>query len=374
MGLLGIITEVTLKVEDDYDVQGTFSTVDIDNVEFDMFGEQGSTKPRLADWLQSEPYSRLLWWPQEGVDRVQVWRCARAAAKGLRKPHVQFDHPALEQDVINFFYTKVLPAVKKVAQNLPGWNEVDAFIDELAAKVQQAVAKALVAPITEPSEAEVGQAFQDLKAEVTAGRTGKPAETVYAVMVRTVIRLFMELETKTPFRDRWYDGIPDDNQVWDEKIPIRFTEVWVPIERSAQVMKELRALYLSLSPFKRGSFCVEIYAAPKSDFFLSPAFGGDMLRIDIFAFENGPEYDALDEFYEPFWQLLRDHGGRFHWGKRLSPPASSSGADYRAGYLGARRDDFMMWREELDPVGIFLTKYWKDHLGLEQPSMSLAAQ
>ena len=67
----------------------------------------------------------------------------------------------------------------------------------------------------------------------------------------------------------------------------------------------------------------------------------------------------MTDFLPQFWDALEPFGYRLHWGKLLPPPNPAK--------LTARQPDFAKWkavRERVDPGNVFLTKYWKDQLGL----------
>ena len=91
---------------------------------------------------------------------------------------------------------------------------------------------------------------------------------------------------------------------------------------------------------------------------MSPAFDRDVVKIDHFWFMHSAG-DPSQSYYPQFWNLLKDLDYRLHWGKYL--PKDS------AAFLPARYphwDDFMNLRQRLDPNDVFLTDYWRTHLGL----------
>jgi hypothetical protein len=95
---------------------------------------------------------------------------------------------------------------------------------------------------------------------------------------------------------------------------------------------------------------------------MSPAYRQDVVRIDVFWFaRNAAPPDQA--FFPQFWRLLAKHDFRPHWGKYLPPPDSSTGVGYlRKNY--PRWDDFMRRRAAHDPGQIFVTDYWRRHLGI----------
>ena len=66
-----------------------------------------------------------------------------------------------------------------------------------------------------------------------------------------------------------------------------------------------------------------------------------------------------DEVYFPaLWEKLNKYDYRLHWGKSLSGEVDFLKPLY------PRWDDWMQLRAELDPDQIFVTDYWRRHLGI----------
>ena len=78
MGLLGVITAVTLQCVERYTVQGQEDTTTYDDCQIDLFEETPASKPGLETFLRRTEHSRLLWWPQKGVKKVTVWQASKA--------------------------------------------------------------------------------------------------------------------------------------------------------------------------------------------------------------------------------------------------------------------------------------------------------
>ncbi len=294
MGLLGIISEVTFQCEDAYDVEGREVTAKVDRSPVDLFADGA-----LEKWLRDAEYNRLLWWPQHGVDTVQLWEATRAPAGGARRPFVS------------------------------------------ATRAQQAILRVY---------------FEALAFD----------SPPYAPHTQRIIQLIhnaaLDLGTKT-FRDTWHQGLPMDNQISDGLMPTEFTELFIDIRRTGEVMRELRDFFAGDRDMDRtGAYAIEIYPAPASRFWMSPSYGMDTVRVDVFWFTTEVG-DPVTDFYPQYWKLLEKYDFRFHWGKHLSPPGSSTGVEYRRRSL-PRWDDFLAARRRLDPKGVFLTDYWRAHLGI----------
>ena len=112
----------------------------------------------------------------------------------------------------------------------------------------------------------------------------------------------------------------------------------------------------------------EIYAARKSPFWLSPAFGRDVFRFDVFWVVRGGNDihnpQAPVTFYKQFWQLLDVSGieYRCHWGKYLSLMYMDEEHKNRQLNSYPKLDAFRALREEHDPNNVFLAPYWKEAL------------
>jgi D-arabinono-1,4-lactone oxidase len=310
LGLLGIISTVTFECEPRYDVVGrqdTRKTAELEDPGLFESGAQG-----LQRFLETneDAYARLLWWPQKGVDKVDVWRARREYTAESqthrpalnRRPFVQV--PRILQFVINAFYNFI-------AHDAP------------------------------------------------------PYKPLIQRLVRLVLNAFLrEGETKE-FRGPWHEILPMDNGISDQLMPTDFTELFIPIERTGEVMKKLRDFFaedtgdMALT----GSYAFEIYAGHASAFWLSPSYGRHSIRVDVFWFRT--DKGDREKFYARYWELLRPFGFRLHWGKFLP--------EGEARYLRQRYpkwDDFMALRQKMDPDGVFLSSYWKRHLGLESSGAS----
>jgi hypothetical protein len=77
--------------------------------------------------------------------------------------------------------------------------------------------------------------------------------------------------------------------------------------------------------------------------------------------------------FRHLFETFDDLGYRLHWGKALPLDAPRSAAQLSRGY--PRWNDFLSRRAAFDPDGVFLTPYWRAHLGLsaEPPSVAHAA-
>jgi hypothetical protein len=187
------------------------------------------------------------------------------------------------------------------------------------------------------------------------------------------------------FTDWGWSGLPMDNSADDELLTTEFTETWIPLARTREVMQLLNRYFTEPRDDhealrRTGTYAWELYSAMPTPFWLSAAHtSGDdeykdgVFRVDPYWFADNAENPAKT-FYARLWELLRDNGipFRLHWGKfqPVYEPWDRSWVDFfRAQY--PRWDDFLRLRAERDPNNIFLTDYWRDRFGLwaePQPS------
>jgi hypothetical protein len=116
---------------------------------------------------------------------------------------------------------------------------------------------------------------------------------------------------------------------------------------------------------RTGAYAFEIYPGHESRFWMSPSHGRHSCRLDVFWFHTKADRATREAFFERFWGLMRQEGidFRVHWGKYLPPSRSVAGAEYlRSQYPMWGR--FMQVRKRMDPDGLFLSTYWKEHLGV----------
>lgn len=420
LGLCGVISTVTLRAVKTYNIVGTETISTTKGApDLDFYGDGDAGRPSLAKFLKETDYSRLMWWPQRDFDRLVVWKASRVAPTPDFEPNPyeevgQFS--VLKQTAASLLYT--------ILGNL---DDPDSFAEqvkrlELAGKDLGAGAKALVesirsAPPPDPAFAVVPQEehpwlsalAETLLGErhpaVTLGSVWtKVAETI-AHMLDTLVAgalsstlfkpLAKLLDWAAPhiidkilspfvaladdggpaiqkFQDLWYLGLPMDNQMDDVLMPTYFTEIWIPFtEAGGEVKKAIAALRTLFDAdgtaagcYKAtGPFSFELYATKAGDkFFLDPAFGDkDVFRVDVFWFgyNNG---DPVKDFYPQFWKALDGLDYRLHWGKFLPNPDQIAPSTLTSRY--AKFEAWKAARKSADPKDVFLTKYWKDHLGL----------
>lgn len=316
MGLLGIISTVTLQCVDRFDIIGQQVTAKTEDSPVALFGDG-----TLEQYFCDTQYTRILWWPQQGVEKVQTWEARRTRPGDDTKTHSN------------------------------GRFVPKPFVSVTGGKLSQALIQLFFNVISHDAP---------------------PYEPATQELIQTVLNAFLQEETEE-FWDAWLQGLPMDNQISDEFMPTEFTELFIDIHKTADVMQALKSFYEEDEAFKRtGAYAVEIYPAKQSHFWMSPSYGMDTVRVDVFWFKTRRENPETD-FYPQYWKLLEKFDVRFHWGKYLSPPNSSTGVEYRTKQF-TKWDDFLELRKKMDPNDIFLTSYWAAHLGIKTPLTPLAAR
>lgn len=427
MGLLGVISKVWLRVEKTYNIFGNETTSPASKAAIDLFGPGTADKPSLEEHFRRAPYSRIMWWPQRGFERVQVWQATRMdPLPGFTpKPYEELGRaPELAALAGSLFYTILgnLDAIGEVPAKLTDWfarleGTLDGAPDVNGCRGPElpprpaphytiedvlgflrgriGVSLARDGAIEEPGSFLMEQAHKLIEGTghslsdglplglasaitkliellVKGGLSSPLAQPLASVLkdalphiIKDIIAPFVSDGTDT-FWDTWMCGLPMDNQMDDKLWPTSFTELWVPVDRAAEVMQALRDLYRgdgdAASAYEHtGAFSCELYSAKSSDFWMSPAYGRDSLRVNVFWFRKNAG-SASDEFFPRFWEALRPFGMRPHWGKVMPPPSPEWLSHYQAEYpkLGA----FLALRHQLDPDRVFLTRYWQKNLGI----------
>lgn len=382
LGLLGVVSTITLQCVPTFNIVGIEAITTIDACEVDLFGEGDGTRPTLDAFLESQAYTRLEWWPQRGAERVALWKADVIAAEPgfVPNPYLQFgEHPELTELAFSFILT--------VVGNLDDLSRVPALLAPDLAQLEQAV-EAVLVPKLGP---ELGRLVAEFAAALTKGAYAVAlgiAELLAPLLRKNLPALFAEiLNAAVPldgaggpqhFQDYSWRGLPMDNQANDVLVPTEFTEAWVPVQYSTKVMRLLRDWFAEPSDphqalARTGTYAWELYGAKHTPIWLacSHTDGTDewargVMRIDPYWFANNPG-DPAEVFYPELWKLLRDNGipFRLHWAK--FQPVYAEGDRGWVDFFRSqfpRWDDFLALRKEKDPNNIFLTAYWRDRFGL----------
>jgi D-arabinono-1,4-lactone oxidase len=183
-------------------------------------------------------------------------------------------------------------------------------------------------------------------------------------LAAALLRLFASpRRTAKPFCDDWHVAVPSDDQV---AIATRrgfdSTEIWFDAAHAGLVLATAHRLFAS-DPIACGNSGLQIFCAKRSPFWMSPAYEGNQIRVDVLWWPGNPKGTAGD-FFRRFWDaFLGLPSARLHWGKDLPPV----GPLFGPGPLAAaypRLNDWLAIRERFDPHQIFVSDFWREIFGI----------
>ena len=151
--------------------------------------------------------------------------------------------------------------------------------------------------------------------------------------------------------ERRYSDLAHRVFVTPRRVRFREMEYAVPREVGLDVLRECRRV-IDASDW-RIAFPVEVRTAPADDIPLSTAHGRDSLYL-AFHVQHDTDHTAYFGGLEP---ILREAGGRPHWGKVHTRTAADLAPAYD------RFDDFLRMRERLDPDRVFANDHLRRVLG-----------
>lgn len=390
LGLLGVVSTVTLECVDAFNISGQEAVTTIEDCAVDLLGDGNDDRPSFEAFLRDAEYARVVWWPQRGVERVLVWQCQQIRPElGFQPtPYKEFtNHPEAAEVSISVLFTIIgnLNDLSRAKPKLEAtFDQLQDVLELLAAQAGLGVVGRLLATfLSHAVDHGVDAAITML--EPFAGLIRRELPNIFP----RLLEIFVSLDSDKPgasknepqcFRDVAWQGLPMDNQADDVLVPTEFTEPWIPLGRTKQVMQLLNDYFTEPSDdheayHRTGTYAWELYTAMPTPFWMAASHtdGEDedewkdgVFRVDAFWFAANAG-DPAAVFYPQLWQLLRDNDipFRLHWGKSqpIYAPGDREWVDwFRALY--PRWDDFLRLRERRDPNNIFLTSYWRDRFGL----------
>ena len=314
MGLFGIVTGVTLRVGQRYFVEGTEENKQFEDsfLAPDAGGQGTKTYSKLKNALRENEYIHMNWFPQKYVRRVMQWTGKRVSPDQQLVPYKH----ELQDPFMNVLAAAVLFAANGTLSMYPGSDLNYRLVGWLLGN------------------------FVPL---------GKPPQR---------------------FCDLWYRALPVDDQAQiDTLIKTDFTELWSPVEGIDQALAILEEMYEDQTI--AGNFACELYVAKQSPFWLSPAYGHDVFRIDPYWWAHNP-HGTPEEYFTHFWNRLLDiDGTRLHWGKYVPKPGQKCGNTiFNLEYLQRLYPKLGEWlriRDRMDPKQIFLSDYWRRIFEIAKP-------
>jgi FAD/FMN-containing dehydrogenase len=369
LGLLGIITKVRLQLTKEFSIYGQETTHKIDGqCPIDLFDDGDEKTPGLLTFFRETPYSRILWWPQKGVNRIVVWK----AVRGDRIPaFTPFPYHEFEKKK---FTTQLEELAGAVLFTLLGNRGFTKFWSKLKRDFIQFRTNLGKKRGRTPEGNARTAWFIPLCATVFLELIFFPLVLFFSTFRGLLIRVYPWIvdvlepltgkEEGKIFMDYVWRSLPMDNAADDVLMGTEFTELWIPVKYTAEVMRLLRQQFERRGFDATGYYATELYTGIKSDFWLSPSYKENVFRVDFFwHINNAGNPGSKDGYYAQFWELLRKHNipFRLHWAKFLPEYDYKEWAEYmRSQY--PKWDDFMRLRRERDPRNIFLTRYWQKHL------------
>jgi hypothetical protein len=382
MGLLGVVTKVWLRVVPAYTLVGREVTTPLADCSIDVFGERRDERPGLVEFVRNAPFSRILWWPQPAFDRIQVWS-AEPETRRSDSRRTPFEILSQRQTLsASLLQTVVgnLPDLSQVPQqleNLCWFSHLERAlagvhtIDELRPAVEQSspnLSRVRINRWRQSGARSLRQLGEKISQRVfensVVRKAGIGITTRMPRRIHRVMKIYVPDGTKE-FRDDWHGILPMDDQLDSRLWPTSFAELWFPIEAASAVLKRLRDIHRDKSASERyqlsRAFPVEIYASPRSPFWLSPGHERESLRINLIWLDQWPG-DPVGDLYQSYYEALKEFGFRPHWGKYLPAPSD----DWRAYYRRhcPQLQDFLDIRRRLDPRHLFVNEYWRNHLGI----------
>ncbi len=333
MGLMGIITSVTLQCVPAFAVNGTETTTKVSDCEYNFLDSGTSDKISAQQFLETTEYSRTMWWPFSTLERTVVWKATSigSPANFAAKPYHSI-FPTIDGSVLP---TETFAA--SGFQMIATWPD---WFDEL---IQTSTEKA-----------------KPLAVLIKSG-----IEAIFPHLYPKLIDFFMPINTeKHPpktFWDYWYKALPMDSAEFSNNLfDLTYTEMWMPIGQTNKILSDMQNFYTQNGYAATGFFTIEVFGAKASNFWLSPAYQQDSVRINLLWFRGNKVPGQT--YFAQFWSLLAQYNYRLHWGKSLPPATTDS-----VSYLSSRYTKWSNWkalRDQMDPHQIFLTSYWRAQLGI----------
>lgn len=375
MGLLGIVTRLRLQLVPMYNIAGTEIMTAIGGADapMDFLGDGTAHpgQPRLEDFLKEQPYTRVVWWPQKGAERIQTW-CAERVPRSDHNlvPYQQFTPDFGGQTEMLLASVVFVLAGNTNPLRIIGliWQKIGIYLENLAFVLTQGGGGAFSRFFTYLLGCVTGVIVWVLGL-VLAFLSG-----LMRIAFPKLLPIFQPLTkpgAETRFHDYYWRSLCMDNTVNDGLLGTEFTEIWVPIQYTQRVMNLYQSMFEAGGDAATGYFSTEVYGGPPTAGWMHPGYtdGYDeykngTVRIDVYWFRDNQGIPNLDEgFLDQYWEILRDNGVpfRLHWGKFVP---RYDFADWAAHYRASlpRFDDFMALREARDPEGLFFTAYWRQRL------------
>ena len=366
LGLLGVIVEVSFQCIPSFNVIGQQTITSDKDAAFNFLGEDSSPKPSLQSFLTNTEFTRLIWWPFFSVKRLIAWQARTMQPSDYNQqtgPPDNF-HPKPYEDA---FSSSDLPIVR----DLP--PEIQGYVSELIASG----IFSLIGSWPKPLYDLFGNFVVIDNKSIRTSFIQSTIDLLWPIILPHLLNGFIPVDgTKPPqaFWDVWQRGLANDTHEYSNNLlPAYRTEFWIPVEQAEQAMKMLDDFFThQLLPkgdsknrnYANACYVVEILGAKSSNFWLSPSYQQDCMRVNLYSLQQNDE--NVFDYFRQFWDLFfnsKKINFRLHWGYYLPKPDSDEGTQYLLSQY-PKWSAFETLRKTMDPHNIFLSTYWKQQLGI----------
>lgn len=380
VGLLGIVTKIRFQLIPAYNISWSETTTAMEGkmVPFDFFGPGKKDLPSLEDYLKAQDYVRISWWTQPSIERIQTWTAAKIDRSD------EDLHPYQEfPDSLGGWSEQLAGSVMFVL--LGNDRDLATIFKLLRSKVSRYLL--LLGRMNDRKGSGLLKRALVMLGGLAVGAVALVVGTVLALIEGSARALFPKILPEmqqedhgalAPFQSDWYwRSLCMDNTADDYLMATEFTEIWIPIQYTQQVMNLLQKGFKPTpgSSQKQGIlsgwFEIEVYPGPPSKAWINPGYtdGNDeyaegTVRLDIYWFRGNEGMPNTSEgFFEQYWEALKRQNipFRLHWGKYIPAYNLEDWAAYYKANL-PKFQDFLDLRAQRDPHNVFFTEYWQSRL------------
>ena len=276
----------------------------VEGKESNVMEEDSSISPdRFLTCLKEVEYYHVQWLPQKGVNRVDEFIAQKTQSQDIKPYHHEIGNTvtAIEGAVA----LKIIDEILKRSATIHCWEEK---------------------------------------------------------LIAFLLKKFLPIPFTEIFCDYWYIALPNDDLApVDSLMKVNFMEMWFPIDYANDMIRTLKEKVYT-DPKKSGSIATELYASRESPFWLSMAYGRDVVRLDKLRYSY--DIGSPSDYYKYFWEAFMSvKGMRFHWGKWMPENGQTfDNVTFNLAFLKNAYPNLGEWlllREEMDPDQIFVSDHWR---------------
>lgn len=343
MGLMGIIYEVTLQCVPAFDIIGHEHINNADEAPYDLFGTSHADRKSVQEYFSDQEFTRTLWWPYSTLHRTITWEA--------RKMYPE-DYNLESGDPANFKPKPYEPVFPKIyGSRYPSELLASTLFKFVGTWPNWVYGLLKIDPNHVPTEIEgIIQLVDGVSPDL------------YPLMIDIYFPINNDDRHPQKFWDRWLGSLVMDKFEFSNTLMnLDYAELWFDIKDSNRVTQILKAHFDKGGEKATGVYTVELLAAKKSNFWMSPSYGRDSFRLNFMRFAD--DIETSEDFYQQYFELFRDSkiDFRLHWGKALPQNNSAEWAQYLRDQY-EKFDAFESLRKQMDPHSIFINDYWLKHL------------